>query len=792
MAQQDPDAGAVSITASPVEHDTARQTLSPAHVKRISIGCALIYVIVTLFLGRSVLAHLGSTITHDTGDPLLTAALLKWNATHVPLSQEWWQFPIFYPTRDTMAFSEHLLGLSAIASPIYWLTRDTLVTANIVTLLTFPLCAIAMYLLVLRLTGSTAGAFVAGLAFGFAPYRISQLPHVQMLASFWAPLALLGLHAFVDTGRKRWLALYGATWMLQGAANGYALVFFSLFIGLWVLWFVILRGKWAALVAIMLTTLVAALPLVAILYQYIVVHGRHGFARSLPEIQAFSADVSAVLCAPSDLMFWGWLRVMCRGEGELFPGVAVFALWLFACVRGLGRFGAASPSTGSTWMRIAVRLVFGVGLLYAAIVASVLLFGPWRVNWGFIHASVSSVRKPALVATMSLVIALMLSPFARGGAKRFSTLGFYLLASIVTWLLTLGPQISFMGVPSGYAGPFAWLLALPGSTGLRVPARFWLMTVLCLSVVAGIVLAELLRTRLREKVTLATVVAAFAVLADGWVVGIPAAAAPGPVPGDELMRRAVVMELPPDASFRDTTAVFRAVEGGWRTVNGYSGWQPNYYFALVGAARGESPDTFTPFVRLGELRVLVQNDAARLQQIVEQQPGATLVARNAELSQYRLPGRTLEDPAVAGQRRTIKELRSECSSLYVRVVDDRDQQTLWQCALTDDRQPLIVDLGAVSTVGAVVHSIGTQFWLYPSKVSIETSEDGATWALARSGSVLHEVMVAGLRDPGLLRIVLPFPARQARYLRLRGSAGEPQFPWTVAELEVWSEGRGIR
>ena len=48
-----------------------------------------------------------------------------------------------------------------------------------------------------------------------------------MVAIALGPLAMLGLHAYVDTGRRRWLALYGAAWMLQGAANGYALVFLS-------------------------------------------------------------------------------------------------------------------------------------------------------------------------------------------------------------------------------------------------------------------------------------------------------------------------------------------------------------------------------------------------------------------------------------------------------------------------------------------------------------------------------------------------------------------------------------
>jgi len=749
-------------------------------------------VSITAFFGRDVLAHLGTSIAHDAGDPLLTAAILKWNATHVPLTDAWWQLPIFYPTRDTMAFSEHLLGLSAIASPIYWMTRDTLVTANLVTLLTFPLCALAMYALVFRLTGSVSSAFIAGLAFGFAPYRVSQLPHVQMLAAFWAPLALLGLHAYLDTGRARWLVLYGVTWLLQGAANGYTLVFFSVLVGLWVIWFVVLRGNWRAFAAIAATTFVAALPLVSILYEYVVVHTRHGFARSLPEIQAFSADVSAVLCAPADLSVWGWLRVMCKGEGELFPGLVVMVLWAIACVRSVGRLGFTSSSDGSKWLGVLVRVVMGVGALYTAIVVSVLLFGPWRIDRGFMRVSVSSIRKPALIAASCVVIVVLLSPFVRKAVRHSSTIGFYLLGSVVTWLLALGPAITFMGVPSGHQGPFAYLLALPGSTGLRVPARFWLMTVMCLSVVAGTVMAELLRSSSRQKVRIVTLLVAIGVLADGWIVSIPIVAAPATVPGEELLHRATVLELPPDASFRDTTAVFRAVEGGWRTINGYSGWQPSYYFALVGAARAESGDLFTPFRRTGEVRVLLQNDAPRLQELVQRLPGATLVAQNGSLSQYRLPALSIDEGHEAGTRLPIHNLRSECSSVYVSVVNDGDQQTLWQCALTDDRQPLLVDLGRVTTVGAVVHSVGTAFWLYPRSVSVETSEDGEHWVEGRRGSVLDDAIAAGLRDPGPLRIVLPFAPRPARYLRLRGEPGEPQFPWTIAELEIWSDGRGIR
>ena len=787
MTQADPTDFVAGI---PEATEPGASSLSILQQRLAAIGTTLLYVAITAFLGRHLLANLGTTVAHDAGDPLLTAALLKWNATHWPLTDAWWQLPIFLPTRDTMAFSEHLLGISAVASPIYWMVRDTLVTSNLVTLLTYPLCAMAMYALVFRLSGSVAAALVAGLAYGFAPYRVSQLPHIQMLAAFWAPLALLGLHEYIETRRARWLVLYGATWMLQGAANGYALVFFSVLIGLWVVWFVLLRRDGRALAAITVATVVAALPLAPILYGYVVVHGRNGFARSLGEIEGYSGDVAAILCAPSDLTLWGWLRVACRGEGELFPGLVVTALWAVACVQRMPRFRASSVSRGSRWLDLLARFVLGVGVLYLAIIASVVLFGPWRIDWGFLHASVSSVRKPSLVAITCLVIAFLLSPFVRSAAKRSSTIGFYILATVVTWLLALGPTITFMGTPSGYHGPFMWLLRLPGSTGLRVPARFWLMTVICLSVVAGLALAELLRGRFRHKARLATALVAIGVLADGWIMGIPAVPAPAPVPGEELLHRATVMELPADGAFHDITAVFRAIEYGWHTPNGYSGWEPNYYYALVGASRNESDDLFTPFQQSGELHVLVNNDAPRQQELVQRQPGAVLVAQNAALTHYRLPARKMEEPQLAGNRLQIRGVRSECSAIYVRAVNDGNDDTLWLCSLTDERQPLIIDLGQVMPVGAIVHSLGTQFWLYPGTETIDTSEDGVAWTTARSGSARRDAIVSGMREQGRLRVVLAFTQRNARYIRLRGTPGDPVFPWTIAELEVWSDSRG--
>lgn len=746
----------------------------------------LVYTVVTIIIGREVITHLGSAIANDSGDPLLTAAILKWNATHVPLTDAWYQFPIFYPTRDTLTFSEHLLGLSVIASPIYWLTGDLVTTYNIVLLLTFPLCAIAMYALVYHLSGNAAGAFVAGVAFAFAPYRISQLPHIQMLATFWAPIALLGLHAYTETGRRRWLVLYGASWVLQGASNGYALVMFSTLVGLWTLWFVIVSRKWHALVMIALATVVAVLPLAPVLYRYTSVHSALGFVRGYWEIRGFSADIAGVLCAPQLLTFWGWVRVRCGPEGELFPGVALMLLSMLGLVGMVVRsWRAESIHSGIvvTWLR---RVLLFIAAVYMMVILVLLVSGPFMFELGPLRVQASTFRKPVQVVTLTVLLALALSPGVRTMVRQSRTMWFYLLAAVMTWALALGPMTTFMGEP-GIPGPYHLLMSLPGVDALRVPARFWLMTTICLSVLAGLVVSEFMRGRSRRTAAVGVVLVGVAVLSDGWIDHIRAAELPLAVPGADRLAGATVLEVPPDLVYRDIQSVFRAVDGGWRTVNGYSGWGPSYYNALVGAGRAESDGMLTPFQRLGDLYVIVGQDAPRLRAMVEQQPGVTRVASDKALIVYRLPARHGEGlPRPAGQQLHPRELRSPCSSELLSNALDRDETSLWQCALWDERQTLTIDLGEVRTVGSVVNDLGAFSWLFPAALAVETSEAGTLWTPAWSGTVLERTIRAAMDDPKRLRIVVDFPPRQARYIRMRAASGGNDAPWTIAELEVWS------
>ena len=162
----------------------------------------LVYCAITIALTYPLILQMGSVLPNDAGDPSLNTWILWWNTQAVPLSAAWWNAPAFYPAPGVLSFSENLLGLSLVSTPLSWLGAGPQTAYNVVFLLTFPLSAIGAYLLAHELTRRHDAAFIAGLLFGFAPYRIAHLPQIQSLASFPMPFALLGLHRYLrERGR---------------------------------------------------------------------------------------------------------------------------------------------------------------------------------------------------------------------------------------------------------------------------------------------------------------------------------------------------------------------------------------------------------------------------------------------------------------------------------------------------------------------------------------------------------------------------------------------------------------
>jgi hypothetical protein len=165
---------------------------------------------------------------HDPGDPLMVTWVLAWVAHQLPRAPaHLFDANIFYPERNTLAYSETLVAPGAMAAPLHWIGVSPIVVYNLIFLSGFAISGVGVALLVRRLTGCFGAAVLAGIVFAFPPYRIDHYAHLQLQQTQFIPLALWAFHRLLDTSRIRdglWLGLFVVGQMLSCMYYGLFLV----------------------------------------------------------------------------------------------------------------------------------------------------------------------------------------------------------------------------------------------------------------------------------------------------------------------------------------------------------------------------------------------------------------------------------------------------------------------------------------------------------------------------------------------------------------------------------------
>lgn len=476
---------------------------------------------------------MSTEIATDLGDPVFVCWVMLWTGGQILrfLQGDWgaladyWNGNIFYPESLTVAYAEHLTPLTLQALPIYVSTGNIVLAYNVVFLSTFVLSGLGMFLLVREWTGRPWAAVFAGMAFAFAPYRMDQLSHVQVISSQWMPFALYGLRRYFASGRLRPLAGAAASLILQILSCGYFLLFFVPFAGLycaWELWHLRAAGFRQRVWHLTAAWVAVALVVAPFLQPYYRVRERTAVGiRPLAEVVSFSADVSAFLNAPPRLRLWGERLVSYpKHEGAGFPGVTIAV-----CV------GIAAV----WWLALAMRRRRDTP--------------PW--------------------------------------------VAFALFGLVGSALLALGPEIQWHGRTIG-PGPYGWLYGyVSGFDGVRVPARFLMITTLFAAILAGAAACVVLSRWPRAGRAILGV-GVMAILAESWVSPLgsnqrlwvdhyelaPRHLASATTLGAvyeavrDLPASTVLAEFPFGAAPFDIQTVFYAGYHRKPVINGYSGFFP--------------------------------------------------------------------------------------------------------------------------------------------------------------------------------------------------------------------------
>jgi len=484
------------------------------------VAPAIVFVALSVAITFPLVLRLSTGVPHDLGDPLLSASILWWNAHVTPLTAPWWHGSWFHPESGSLAFSDHRLGASLFASPLQWLGVTPVAAANLTLLASFALSALAAFVLVLELTGRSDAALVSGLAFGFNPYRMAHIEHLELLLAFALPLALWTLHRYERSGRARWLIALVVMLVWLGLCSSYYLLFFGVLGSSWVVWFLRWRD-WRRWVAVASAYAAAALILAPVYVRLAAIHRQYGFSRGVDEIALYGADVTSFVTASPMIALWGWTASLNGPERQTFPGVGIAVLAMAGAV-----VAAASREVVRDRLSRVARVFAGLAMAALLLGSAAWLFGPFHVDFGSVRLlSVDVFFKPLSVSLLAATLGLGFSARLRDARCRRSLLAFYGLAAALLVLLSLGPRPKLLGVPILYQPPYSWLMVLPGfADGVRVPARFTMLAVLALSVAAGL---GYLRWRPRSIPPAAWLTIILVVIAaDTWPHPFPIAEAP--------------------------------------------------------------------------------------------------------------------------------------------------------------------------------------------------------------------------------------------------------------------------
>ncbi len=341
------------------------------------------------------------------GDPVFQVWTMAWNWHALTTSPgDLFNADVFYPWRNVLAYSDHLLGQTLLVLPVYALTGNVLLADNVAFFMALIFSAVAMYLLVVDITGNRLAGVLAGAAFAFAPPRMAHVEHLHILSAQWLPLGLLCLRrTTLSNGRRRlwWAAGLGGCFFAQGLFGVYFLYFMVVMLivaGAVYLGYALSERNRQLAYSIGVAAIacaIAGLLLVPTLWPYQQVHNDLGVEREEAEVAFWSAIPDDYLAAPPSNDLWGALFEDQHRhiEQDLFPGLFIFA---FAIIGLFGReFGRVR------WVLLALVLtgfVLSLGFSTPVFGRSVQL--PYRIFYDWLPGF-RAIRVPARFGHLALV-----------------------------------------------------------------------------------------------------------------------------------------------------------------------------------------------------------------------------------------------------------------------------------------------------------------------------------------------------------------------------------------------------
>ena len=248
---------------------------------------------------------------------------------------------IFFPEKQTLAYSEHLIGAAALALPLSLFTKNLTLLLNFVLLAVTFLAAVGTDRLARECGASSRGALLAGILGGFAGPKLARLTQAHLATLHFVPWALaFGVRYLRTRDRRDLLATLGF-FTLQATTSGHGGLFLALALGLLFGAEILtqrlpfssaLRDGGLAGALILLVNLPFVLP-------YYEVRGRVGLTRLIEDAEGYAPSFASWLAAPTLTQTALTSRLALLKQPIESARAALFPGWVFAGLAAWGSFG---------------------------------------------------------------------------------------------------------------------------------------------------------------------------------------------------------------------------------------------------------------------------------------------------------------------------------------------------------------------------------------------------------------------------------------------------------------------
>lgn len=361
----------------------------------------------------------GTHSRNDNGDAQLNEWILSWVARQLPRAPaRLFDANIFYPSRDTLAYSEPLIVPGVMAIPIRALGGSPVLAFNLVLIAGFALTAWAGWLLVREWTGSSAAGLLAGSVFAFNTHMLTRLAHVQGIHAWGLPLALRSADRLVVSARVRDAVLL-AIWMAALAyTSGYLAVFGVVLVG------VVLAariGSWRARAGLVLSrfAIAAGVGAVAVLplsFPYQRVASEQRMVRSIESVGDYSLTPKSFITSAGRLHYRLWSAEFFKEPIDpFFPGVAALVL------SGIALLSVRRAMAGEDSAALRLRRQRMVMLVVLAAAGVVLSMGTRTPIYGVLYEwfpPLQGLRAAARFANLFLLSIAALAGFGLAALLR--------------------------------------------------------------------------------------------------------------------------------------------------------------------------------------------------------------------------------------------------------------------------------------------------------------------------------------------------------------------------------------